>query len=412
MLNSLSMSILVSIKDVAKAAEVSVSAVSYTLNGKGDRYRIGKDTQARIRAVALRLGYQPSSLARDIQANKWHPSDSAPTGMAIRREIGLVVGAGSPASTLALIPGQELILAAAGFTTVIITLPSDAGGLGRRLTEITAAGFSGILCCPSVFTAVATILANRCPLIALSPWAAESLLGKNHTDPTPLAPPPVTPVPPPVVVPKPTPVVTPAPTPKPLPVVVPTPAPTPTPVVPPIIVPAPEPVSTPTPAPPEVISEPAPTPTPVVVTPMPEPAVVQPEPQPEAPTPEPVAEEPLPPPVVIPEPTPVIDPIPTPEPTPVVTPAPVPTPTPEAPPVIPEPVPEPAPTPVVVQPTPEPVPEPTVVEPEAPPVVTPEPIIEAAPLPEESSEPAPSEEPKVILPEASAEAPSQSDPLR
>jgi len=52
------MSTSVSIKDVARAAEVSVAAVSYTLNGKGDRYRIGHDTQARIRAVALRIGSQ------------------------------------------------------------------------------------------------------------------------------------------------------------------------------------------------------------------------------------------------------------------------------------------------------------------------------------------------------------------
>ena len=76
------MSTPVSIKDIARMAEVSVAAVSYTLNGKGDRYRIGHDSQARIRAVALRLGYQPNSPARDIQAKNWHPADNMPNGTA------------------------------------------------------------------------------------------------------------------------------------------------------------------------------------------------------------------------------------------------------------------------------------------------------------------------------------------
>ena len=135
-----------------------------------------------------------------------------------------MVGTGSPASSLALIPGQELILATEGFTTVIVALPADGESARSRLTELGTAGFFGILCCPSLFTSVASAVANHCPLIALSPWSAETLLGKHPVaatrvdtpipTATPLQPTPTTkpiPVITPVVVATPTPVVAPKP---------------------------------------------------------------------------------------------------------------------------------------------------------------------------------------------------------
>ena len=44
------------IKDVAARAGVSISTVSYVVSGKR---RIGAETQARVRAAALELGYRP-----------------------------------------------------------------------------------------------------------------------------------------------------------------------------------------------------------------------------------------------------------------------------------------------------------------------------------------------------------------
>ena len=136
-----------------------------------------------------------------------------------------MVGTGSPASSLALIPGQVLILAAEGFTAVIVALPADGESARSRLDELRTAGFFGILCCPSLFTAVASAVANQCPLIALSPWAAETLLGKHPVagtradTPIPLAAP-----------------IQPAPTTKPIPVIT------------PVVVAAPTPVAAPPPA--------------------------------------------------------------------------------------------------------------------------------------------------------------------
>jgi len=55
------------IRDVAKMAGTSVSAVSAVLNGGGlTNIRVGKDTGERIRAAAAHLGYTPNQLARSL----------------------------------------------------------------------------------------------------------------------------------------------------------------------------------------------------------------------------------------------------------------------------------------------------------------------------------------------------------
>ncbi len=204
MLNSLSMSINVSIKDVARAAGVSVAAVSYTLSGKGSRYRIAPGTQDRIRVIASQLNYQPDGLAREIRVSRRSPDGSGQTVADKGRQIGLVIAVGSPASTLALIPAQEPVLSAAGFTTIFIALTPDPEVIRTRLAALLASGVSGILCCPGVFTAVSATVGDRCPVIALSPWAAELLV-----KPKPVIPAATPPKPAPTMVVEPAPFVTP-----------------------------------------------------------------------------------------------------------------------------------------------------------------------------------------------------------
>ena len=53
----------VTIKDVAKAAGVSISTVSKVLNG---HYSISEDTQARVRQVIRELNYYPSASAQSF----------------------------------------------------------------------------------------------------------------------------------------------------------------------------------------------------------------------------------------------------------------------------------------------------------------------------------------------------------
>src|SRR6266567_3775799 len=57
----------ISIKDVAREADVSVTTVSHALNDKG---RLNPDTRKRVRDVAERLGYKPNPAARSHVSGK------------------------------------------------------------------------------------------------------------------------------------------------------------------------------------------------------------------------------------------------------------------------------------------------------------------------------------------------------
>lgn len=59
----------VSLRDVAKEAEVSVATVSMVLN---DNPRISRATQQRVRQVMDRLGYQPNRLAQSLSGKHTH----------------------------------------------------------------------------------------------------------------------------------------------------------------------------------------------------------------------------------------------------------------------------------------------------------------------------------------------------
>lgn len=64
------MSTSVAISVVARAAGVSKSTVSRVLAGKGNECRIATATQARVRATAIQLGYEPNPIARDMALGK------------------------------------------------------------------------------------------------------------------------------------------------------------------------------------------------------------------------------------------------------------------------------------------------------------------------------------------------------
>lgn len=57
-------SILVSIKDIAKRAGVSISTVSYALNGSP---KVTPETAEKIRAIAKELNYVPHAGARSLK---------------------------------------------------------------------------------------------------------------------------------------------------------------------------------------------------------------------------------------------------------------------------------------------------------------------------------------------------------
>ena len=60
---------MVTIKDVAKHAGVSVTTTSYALNGEG---AISEATRRRVQAAAEQLNYHPNAFARHLKKNKTH----------------------------------------------------------------------------------------------------------------------------------------------------------------------------------------------------------------------------------------------------------------------------------------------------------------------------------------------------
>lgn len=57
----------VSLKDVAAAAGVSTSLVSFVLNGKQQQYRVNKDVAEKVKRIARELNYKPNGLAKSLR---------------------------------------------------------------------------------------------------------------------------------------------------------------------------------------------------------------------------------------------------------------------------------------------------------------------------------------------------------
>ncbi len=60
----------ITIKDVASAAGVSVATVSLVLNGNASKLRISDTTRVRVKQAAERLGYRPNSYAKALRTSQ------------------------------------------------------------------------------------------------------------------------------------------------------------------------------------------------------------------------------------------------------------------------------------------------------------------------------------------------------
>ncbi|EDM34251.1 Transcriptional regulator [Pedobacter sp. BAL39] len=56
-----------SIKDIAKKAEVSITTVSFILNGKAEKMRISKDVIKRVQDIIQEFGFKPNQVARSLR---------------------------------------------------------------------------------------------------------------------------------------------------------------------------------------------------------------------------------------------------------------------------------------------------------------------------------------------------------
>jgi len=56
-----------SIKDIAKKANVSITTVSFILNGKAEKMRISQDMITKVQAIIKELGFRPNQVARSLR---------------------------------------------------------------------------------------------------------------------------------------------------------------------------------------------------------------------------------------------------------------------------------------------------------------------------------------------------------
>ena len=178
------------ISDVARAAGVNKSTVSRVLNGKAAACRIPPVTQNRVRAAASQLGYVRNPNTRFPLAPA-KPTPAAPLPKPIEnpdlqiqeRKIALVLATDSPATSLALIPGLEPILSAENYGLNIVSLPTDPTAAQEKVSRLILTS-NGILCCPSIYPAVAAMTEPpasatplpRIPVIVLWQGAARAML--------------------------------------------------------------------------------------------------------------------------------------------------------------------------------------------------------------------------------------------
>jgi DNA-binding LacI/PurR family transcriptional regulator len=91
----------VTIRDIAMAAGVSPTTVSYAIRGKTVGVNIPAETRARILAIARQSSYKPNRIAQDMVLGR-------------QSTIGLVLSATGDGAFAAMIPEVEPTLAAAG----------------------------------------------------------------------------------------------------------------------------------------------------------------------------------------------------------------------------------------------------------------------------------------------------------
>jgi DNA-binding LacI/PurR family transcriptional regulator len=162
MRHTVSVSTRVGIRDVAAAADLSVTTVSHALNGKG---RVPESTRAHVRAVAERLGYRPNSAARSLAGRK-----TGLLGLVVSQENELDFSVSDFAYFGQLMAGATAAAMEHGYA-LVLTPPDLELSLGTRLPV------DGVIVVDPVFgdRAVATLSAAGVPVVTTgrvpeTPW--------------------------------------------------------------------------------------------------------------------------------------------------------------------------------------------------------------------------------------------------
>lgn len=102
----------VSLKDIANQLGVSVSLVSYVLNGHAKKMRVSDEIAEQVMATAKKLHYQPNQIAKSLKSKKSHT-------------IGLIVAEINYGYTTGIVRAVELEAKNNGYTVLIANAHED-----------------------------------------------------------------------------------------------------------------------------------------------------------------------------------------------------------------------------------------------------------------------------------------------
>lgn len=121
----------VTLKDVAREAEVSNTTVSRVLTGKVSPVMISESTRQRVLETAARLGYRPNLMARGLRTQR-------------SGTIGVLVADITDPFSAALIPAIAAVFAARGYQFVLSHAMSDSLS-GREFEPLLGSWVDGVL---------------------------------------------------------------------------------------------------------------------------------------------------------------------------------------------------------------------------------------------------------------------------
>lgn len=135
------------LREIARAAGTSPSTVSRVLAGQASAARIGKETAARVRAAAKRLGYRPNLAARSLRTRRTHT-------------LGLLVTELANPFFATIAGAVEATASKAGYSTIIATSGEDAGREAEYLSVLRARPVDGLIVAPAAGSKARATLAG------------------------------------------------------------------------------------------------------------------------------------------------------------------------------------------------------------------------------------------------------------
>lgn len=124
-----------SIYDIASELQVSVTTLSFVLNGKGQEKRISKEVIQKIEAYVKEVGYQPNHLGRSLSTGK-------------SRTIGMIVGDINNPFFSEVASGIEKIAVKAGYTLIVASSNNELNQMKSVIKLLNDRNVDGFIISP------------------------------------------------------------------------------------------------------------------------------------------------------------------------------------------------------------------------------------------------------------------------